>query len=397
MDKTTNQNTRKENEKVVHNVEYVKLQDYGYEKAGNVKGDPEVFASYLSQIMNGDLVDENYRGITEEEKNEKREKIKRLEKKADEFQAENDKIEKDITEKEKKIDQYRQQLLQIHEEKDIDHEKLHRDTFSSLKFGINLFLLIALSAYLFFFYISAAYKALYTDIDKIASSIAERISTGSIMPGPYELADALRFNYLLLLVPFVFYAFGWAFHIILELKHKYKLVLLTLLILLTFLVDSLMASQIHINTELAKELMGLPTMRWFASPTFYIILSFGFLAYILWSILLHSMLMEWAKKQVTRNLKKIIRHLRNDIRILMAKLHPVDGIKKEVEAFREDIGVMFIGNLKKYIDQFTTGWVSYASAGNLKEIKTKCLKIKKDFEDKNNIRSGIVKVARRND
>ena len=397
MEKNTNQTTRKDTEKVVHNVEYVKLQDYGYEKAGHVKGDPEVYASYLSQIMNGDLVDENYKGLTEEEKSEKREKIKKLEKQAEEMQSENAKFDKEIAEKEKKIDQYRQQLLQIHEEHDKDHEKLHKDTFSGIKFGINLFILLALTVYLFFFYISAAYKALYTDLEKIASNIAEGLSTGSILPGPYELADAIRFNYLLFLVPFVFFAFGWAFHVIIEMKNQVKYGLLSLLVLLTFAVDALMAFIIHSNTEAAKEMMGLSTVSWSRSPTFYIILAFGFLAYVLWSILLHSMLTEWAKRQVTGNIKKIIKHLRNDIKRLQDKLLPVGSVKAEIDALREDMGIMLIGNLKKYIDQFTTGWISYAAAGNLKEIKTKCLKIKKDFEDKNNIRSGIVKVARRKD
>jgi hypothetical protein len=252
-----------------------------------------------------------------------------------------------------------------------------------------------LSVYLFFFYISAAYKALYTDLEKITANIAEGIGTGSILPSPYELAEAIRYNYLLFLIPFVFYAFGWAFHIILELKNKFKYFFLSALITLTFIVDALMASIIHSNTESAKELMGLATKSWYSSSTFYIILAFGFLAYILWSILLDSLLREWAKKQITGNLKKIIKHLRGDIKILQKKLLPLDPIKREIEILREEVGTMMIGNLKRYIDQFTTGWVSYAAAGNLKEVKTKCLKVKKDFEDKHNIRPGIVKVVSR--
>ncbi len=392
MEKNTSKTASK---KAMHEVEYVKLQDFGYEKSGNVKGDPEVYVSYLDRIMNGDLVDENYKGIPDSEKNEKRGKIKTLEKKLDELEGGNKKFEDEITGKEKKIDQYRQQLLQIHEDREKDHEKLLKDSFNPLKFSINLFILIVLTVYLFFFYISAAYKALYTDLEKIATNIAEGIGTGSILPSPYELTEAIRYNYLLFLIPFVFYAFGWAFHIILELKHKLKFLFLSLLIVLTFIVDSLMAFIIHSNTESAKELMGLSSISWARSPTFYIILAFGFLAYILWSILLDSLLREWAKKQITGNLKKIIKHLRGDIKILQKKLTPLGPVKKEIDILREEVGTMMIGNLKRYIDQFTTGWISYAAAGNLKEVKTKCLKVKKDFEDKNNIRSGVVKVVSR--
>ncbi len=39
MEKSTSPSTKKE--KAVHQVEYVHLQEFGYEKSGNVKGDPE--------------------------------------------------------------------------------------------------------------------------------------------------------------------------------------------------------------------------------------------------------------------------------------------------------------------------------------------------------------------
>ncbi|MEJ0033855.1 MAG: hypothetical protein WDO15_27530 [Bacteroidota bacterium] len=70
---------------------------------------------------------------------------------------------------------------------------------------------------------------------------------------------ALQFNYLLLVVPFVFFAFGWAFHVILESKTKLKTVYLSALIGVTFIVDFLLAMIINSNTENAKALMGLQT------------------------------------------------------------------------------------------------------------------------------------------
>src|SRR6185436_8516202 len=98
---------------------------------------------------------------------------------------------------------------------------------SRLKFSVNLFLLVMLSVYLFFFYVSATFKALYVDFQGIAEHIAQGEGTGSIMPAARELSDALQYNYLLFVVPFVFYAFGWAFHIILEIKHQARLVFLS--------------------------------------------------------------------------------------------------------------------------------------------------------------------------
>ena len=383
--------------KVTHNVERVSLYDFGYEKSGNVKGDPDVFASYLNRIINGDLVEENYKAFTDDEKKERTKQIKELEKKQKELEEGNAGIEGEIKDKEKNIEKYRKELLQIHEKRSKDKEKLKEDSFSLMKFILNLFLLVTLSVYLFFFYVSATYKALYVDFEGIADSIAQGAGTGSIMPGPYELAEAIQFNFMLLLVPFVFYAFGWAFHILLELKHKAKFIFLSMLIAVTFIVDFLLALIIHSNTESAKALMGLPSEHWAQSSSFYIILFLGFLVYVIWSILLDSLLREWDKKHAINNLKKIIKHLRGDIKVLEAKLADVSAIKAQILAYREDIATVMYGNLKRYIDQFSSGWISYLSPANMKDVKENCLILKKEFEEKHNIKTGNVRVVSKRD
>lgn len=395
MAKRADATSEKENVKVTHNVERVGLYDFGYEKAGSVKGDADVYAAYLERIVNGDLVEESYSGFSDEEKKERINQIKELENELGEIETSNAKIEEEIKEKDNSIEGYRKQLLNIREVTNEDHEKLKEESFSRLKFSINLFLLIFLSIYLFFFYVSAAYKALYVDFEGIAEKIASGEGVGSIMPGAYELVQALQFNYLLLLVPFVFFAFGWAFHILLEIKQKVRIVFLSLLITVTFIVDFLLALIIHNNTESAKSLMGMETSHFSQSATFYIILFLGFLVYVIWSILLHSLLMEWDKKQVTQNIKKIIKHHMGDVRKLQLKLQNTDRIYAQIAHYREDISTVFHGNLKKYIDQFSTGWISYLSPSNMKDMKEACIRVKKDFEDKNEIKKGTVKVISR--
>ncbi len=395
MKNSTEASSGGEKTKVIHAVDYVNLQDFGYEKAGTVKGDPEIYASYLQRIINGDLVEENYKGITDEQKKEKRQRLNELEKELDDIKKSNEKVEAEIKEKQNKIDKKREELLTIHEKHEENEEALLKDTFSPLKFSISLFILIMLTGYLFFFYVSAAYKALYIDFEKIADNMAQGLGTGSIMPQPIELAEAIRFNFLLFLVPFVFYAFGWAFHVFLDMKNNLKGLYLGLLIAVTFTVDFLLAKIIHSNTEQAKELMGLATTNWTASSTFYIILFLGFLVYIVWSILLDYMLREWDKRKITLNIKKIVKHLRNDIKELEKKLTPSDLLQTEVSYLHDEIDTIVHGNLKGYIDQFTAGWLSYLSPQNLKDMKTKCLNLKKDFEDKYQIKAGIVKVVKR--
>ena len=387
-----NNSSSDKKEVVVHQVNRVNLYDFGYEKAGTVKGDPEVYVSFLNRIANGDLVEENYKGFTDDEKKERLQQIKNLEKKQEEIVANNVAIEKEITEKNKKIDEFRQELLKMHEIQNNDHEKLKKESFSSLKFSIGLFILIMLSGYLFFFYVSAVYKALYVDFEKIADNIARGAGVGSIMPQPYEIAEAIRYNYLLFLVPFVFYAFGWAFHVLLEMQQKIKALFIGLLIGVTFTVDLLIALIIHNNTETAKDLMGLSTTPWNLSPTFYIILFLGFLVYIIWSLLLDYLMREWDKRKIAVNLKKIIKHLITDVKILKSRLVSLDDIKTRIADYREDVSTVMQGNLKKYTDQFSSGWIAYLAPESMKATKERCLNLKKDFEEKNGIRPGIVKI-----
>lgn len=394
MENNSKKSSTEEKPKITYSAERTNLQDFGYSKSGSVQGDPDIYASYLERILNGDLVAEQYKGITENERKEKREKIKDLEKALDDTKKDNAKFEQGIQVKEKQVEDHRADLLQIREKRAENPEELSRESFSTLKFSVNLFILIPLTAYLFFFYISAAYKALYVDFEGIASSLADGSSSGSILPGPYELAEALRYNYLLFLVPFVFYAFGWAFHILLDMKGKTKYIFISLLITLTFTVDMLLALIIHTNTETAKELMGLDTLKWSQNPTFYIILAFGFLAYILWSILLDSLIHEWKKRQITMNLKRIIKHLRKDIKIIEQKIMPIDLIINEINILRDEVDTFVQGNLKGFIDQFTSGWISFLSPENLKSVKSKCLNIRDEFLEKHKILPGIVKVIK---
>jgi len=382
-------------ERAIHQTEYVNLQDFGYEKSGHVKGDPEIYTSYLNRILNGDLVDEKFSGLNEDEKPEQREELRKLEAKLKDAKSQNEEFNVQIKEKQDKIDTRREELLELHKKYEADPETMKRETFSPFKFGISTFILIMLTGYLFFFYVSAAYKALYTDFEGIAERIAAGLGTGSIMPKPAELAEALQYNFLLFLVPFVFYAFGWAFHVILEMKHKQKYIFLGGLITVTFFVDFLLALLIHNNTEYAKELMGLSTRSWIADPAFFMILFLGFIVYLLWSILLDSIVREWAKRLIPIKIKKIIKHLREDIKVLQSKIIPEEPIRFDIANLREDLGTVILGNLKSYIDQFTTGWISYLAPQNLKEVKTKCLNIKKEFEEKHSIKSGTVKVIKR--
>src|SRR5258706_10532266 len=184
----------KEDVKIMPHVDGVRLDDFGHERAGSAKGDPDVYASYQQRILNGDLVESSYSGFSDEERKERTEQNKELEAKLKENEDAREKVDGEIKTKEKEIDKYKKELLQNWEAKSKDKEKLKTETFSPLKFSLNLFILIMLSVYLFFFYVSAAFKALYVDFQGIAERISQGEGTGSIMPGARELSEALQYR-----------------------------------------------------------------------------------------------------------------------------------------------------------------------------------------------------------
>src|SRR5687768_16385068 len=98
--------------KAIHKVDRVNLYDFGYEKSGSVKGDPDLYELYLKRILNGDLVENSNGILNDQEKKEKHKQIKELEKQLQELEAGNAKVEEQIVSKEKDIDKYRKDLLQ---------------------------------------------------------------------------------------------------------------------------------------------------------------------------------------------------------------------------------------------------------------------------------------------
>src|SRR6186997_932483 len=96
--------------KVIHHIDQVTLYDYGYEKSGSVKGDSDVYLSFLNRILHGDLVEESNSHLIDQRKKDCFAQIAELEKKLHLVEIENVKIEEELLEKEKDIDGYRKQL-----------------------------------------------------------------------------------------------------------------------------------------------------------------------------------------------------------------------------------------------------------------------------------------------
>jgi hypothetical protein len=369
----------------------IALRDHGFRTAGKTGGDSAAFLAELNSVLQGKIIDDSIDEIISEEERQK-------------IQNEIVESQNEILVLNERINTSNEIILKKKEQKekisreidDINLGKLvnekTNETFSWMKLSINLFFLLPLSIYLFLFYVATIYKVFYFDAAQIAAS-----STGSIsaLPAPGELSEALSFNYLLLFAPFLFFGFGYAVHVLLENKSRLKYLFVFLVLLVTFLLDFLMAYKIHKNTSDAELMISdSQPIPLFEDSNFYIILFMGFVVYIIWSILLNASINEWKKRDVIGKRKEMIDKIEQsieneefnigkfkaDIKLIEGKIRRlsevVNGLKIPVD------------KLKYCLSEFNAGWLSFLTGtSSLSSVKISCEDVYNNFLNENNLNS----------
>jgi len=322
------------------------LQEFGYISSGKSSGDAIQFRSYLNGIYNGDISDANSSKLSENQISNINSKIKELD---------------------KNIEDNKLELEEINKEENLP-------IFDRVRFIISMVIFIGITIFSYFFYLSTINKALFLDFTNLDCASASKLN---ILPSQLELEQAISNSYFILIVPFVVFALGWILHLVIDnpkLRALRRNVYLISLLLITFVLDFLLASYIHKNIDAVKEYCGYGTSEaWYASTTFYIIIFMGFLVYIFWSLILNNILQQLEKS----NKRKYIQSKTVQIKV------NVDDLKKRKD---RQINLLEnkIGNIAGGIDLFHQGWNMYMNnfperfAANQKE----CEKIRNEFNEK---------------
>lgn len=364
----------------------INLREYGHEKSGQTTGNPSALKAELESIYQGRFIDESIKiGLTEEEKAKTREQIDSLNSDNIQIDKEIKNILNDCAAKDADIVNYTKEIEDIKLGRHISNISGH--VFSPLKFGINLFFLTMLSVYLFLFYVSTVFKVFYFDAAAIAQNFANGTGTINALPSPGEMNMALKHNYLLLFAPFIFYAFGYAIHIVMERKSALKYLFVLFIVLVAFTLDFLMAFLIHSNISDAKEMIGLSSEKWSSSSIFWIILFMGFVVYIIWSILLDALLNEWKKRDVLSKRLELIKDGKDQISASYAKRNELEAKinqnKKEIEKLENGLKTykIPISDIQHCIAQFSAGWMHFLSGSSrYKEICDECDQVISKFK-----------------
>ncbi|THU34809.1 hypothetical protein FAM09_22710 [Niastella caeni] len=359
------------------NIVVKDMREYGVEQAGTYKGGVEAYKGLLNKVRSGSILSEqdsmHLLPKTEETRTRIQKQIDGLLEKYYETKSKADEIHnsRDITKglvpaKQSEINLLKNQLDEINSHRSAG-QQFQYNSFSWGTFLFLLFLLVALSFYLLYFYMSVADFAL-NGVDPMTLFQEGRLNI-QLLPSLRRLVY-LIINYPPLIVfPTIFFALGTSIHLFSERGMKYKKVVWGLLSLV-FIGDILLALQVHtavneILIKLNRDEFKTLIVPVFADSRFYLVLFLGFGVFAIWSSVYYLMQMEWSKRNQLKLRYKRISRLQDEILQLEEKRMLYETELQQITQRAEDLSkekdrlVLPIDAIEKNINYFRDGWNGY--------------------------------------
>jgi len=387
----------------VNEIHYKKvyMSDYGHEMAGLNRGDEVALENCLNAIKEGHVVDINF---SEVEHNRRKAEIEGaiLVK------------EQEIIDAKGKASKISNILIPAKEEtlkdketelKNVERDKIEGKLISEycrtrhLVFSI---LTCILALYLVMFYASAIYSSFFRNLLQDISTGGTTDNIHILLNSIFDPAALFTLQPSTLFMYFgscLFFAIGLLAH---QQVHKQKKTSLKILVgILSYgfplIVDSLVAYKIHQNIEDAKKLMGMTEETyWYSSVNFWLVIAFGYLAYIVWALLFEETLREAARKNTDRvanylisGIKKEIASLKLEIKNLRLELNDLntlsDRLRQEQQNLKGQLGKvlqdpnLLLRNLHNFFD----GWLRYINGSeSMESLRKSCESVFNQFKEK---------------
>ncbi|WP_394992192.1 hypothetical protein [Emticicia sp.] len=298
-----------------------------------------------------------------------------------------------INQKQGELDPLDLERTQINEKiETIDEEilkvKSGQVTQNYASFVIGAFITFMLTLYLFVFYSSIAYSAIFgTSEIAIQALLSTEIFSMATQQGGGTLT-------LVFLLPAIFLGLGFLIHDAIE---KKRFAILGFIILATLIFDGLMAYKIAQNNYNALYNNGNYTKPWqysyaFKDIDFYLVLALGFVVYIIWGYLLDYSIKKWDETQPNNAITLKVTSLINQKNAFQNKIleitSNINQLKGEIESLREEknnkdellirlnngASAVSESELNGMVGAFTKGWVTFITYhfndDDIKKIKT---------------------------
>lgn len=356
----------------------VDLARHGFAEAGKNGGNVTSFINQIESIYVGSLLDKSIHvGRTQEQVEQIRNNIEvskssiiKSENDIKGYRAEIERIKIKIEELKDRLDSYLSGGLNSNSVGAVI------DTPSRARTIISSFFLVMLSIFIFLFYVAVVYKALFVSTASIAQALANGDWGISLLPEWKEVQEAIGKNTMVIFAPFIFYGFGYAIHILLELENKFKYLLIGLVLIVTFVLDYLLALQIHNKLQEANNLMGVTGSDKFED--IILVLIMGFVVYIIWSIIFHYWMGEIEKWNISSRLGRLIRNKEKEKEDFEKKItgseREIAEKKGQIQQLESSITMneIPISEIIKSITLFTSGWFNFLSGLGDDKLMDEC-------------------------
>ncbi|MFN9711072.1 MAG: hypothetical protein ACK55K_06655 [Bacteroidota bacterium] len=377
---------------ITKRVTRVKLDDYAFQQAGLNKGEPIALENQLSWIIEGHLVDIGYNETDTNIKKQKLESvISEKEKEFNQHKTDQQKIkEVAIVEREKDKKEKEQEINDV---KISVAEKRMKSDFSSVRHILYTGLCCIIGLYLVFFYASSINAAFFRNMESMLSG-GTRSDIDLLMDSIFDPVGIFQGGAKLLFIylgSFVFFGLGVIPHSIMASNTSYKTIKVISFLLVTLVIESLIAYKIDKSLHFVQTQISVDSSEWnwYTSPNFYLVLAFGFGAYLLWGALLELAIHEWNKRDVDAKASLIIKKLKEDIKVLVAEINrlqeeiikfegEMNRLKQEIENLKKQMNhtIMNPDELKRNLESYFSGWLRFLSGASASdELKQKCQEI----------------------
>lgn len=339
----------------------ITLREFGVQQGSSCNGTPTAIKEPLNVVFDQYIRDQkDIQTRSNDLLNSKKSQISEIENATS-------KARNGISEKEQKIRTIEETIK--HKESEISDIKESKDAATGIvPFVIGAFIVILLTLYLFVFYSSTGYSALFGVKPGNTGFINPNVFMEGVEKGGGVIA-------MLILFPVIFLGLGFLIHDAIERK---KYFFISMIIGFTFLTDALIGYKITQNIYQIEYQSGLHDIEWqpifvFNEINFYIILSLGFIVYLIWGALLHYVLSKY--KEISEperiiSLKREIEKLRVEIGQLNEGIaimkNEIADLEKNKSNLQRDIDDILSGKLivdpnvlDSYVGQFMGGWLGY--------------------------------------
>lgn len=355
--------------------EKISFQRHGFKQAGSMNGSTEGLKICLNRVY------QEHMALMRRDENRQEELRKPFKITLQELNTTNEGLKNQITTIETEIIPSKEEKIE-NLKKDISDIRKNPDHYTGNHVGkagfyIGAFILTFLTLYLFVFYSSASYSALFKDFQIDDAVITKAIFDAKAITK--ALKDGISELLLILTIPFVFIGLGYLIHKFQEAKGKSKYLKITALLIVTFIFDTILAYEITqkiYDIKKGNSFQPIPDYSLklaFSSVSFWLIIFAGFVVYLIWGFVFDFVMDSFAKLDVIKVHIKAkqeqIDSIEKDISDSENKINNLKILKDknqiEINKLKDIINGTIIQpkEVKEALSQFMVGWYNWLSHG----------------------------------